>query len=145
MPVTRPLQDGEVTTAKLAAAAVTPEKLSGAQSGNAPAIACRAFVRFTGTGTVAIDAAGNVSSITDHGTGDYSVNFTTAMPDANYSVVAMGRDTSDLAAANSPMATAGPHSGYGGVTAFSTTAVRMWTKYGSGVKDAQHVSVAIFR
>ena len=46
---------------------------------------CRAWVNFNGTGTVAIRASGNVSSITDNGTGDYTVNFTTAMPDANYS------------------------------------------------------------
>jgi hypothetical protein len=47
---------------------------------------CRAFVNFNGTGTVAIRASFNVSSITDNGAGDYTVNFTTAMPDANYSM-----------------------------------------------------------
>lgn len=52
---------------------------------------CRAWVNFNGTGTVAIRASGNVTSITDNGTGDYTVNFTNAMPDANYSVVAMGK------------------------------------------------------
>jgi hypothetical protein len=52
----------------------------------ATAYGCRAWVNFNGTGTVAIRASGNVSSITDNGTGDYSVNFTTAMPDANYAV-----------------------------------------------------------
>ena len=46
---------------------------------------CRAWVNFNGTGTVAIRASFNVSSITDNGTGDYTINFTTAMPDANYS------------------------------------------------------------
>jgi hypothetical protein len=45
---------------------------------------CRAWVNFNGTGTVAIRASGNVTSITDNGTGDYTVNFTTAMSDANY-------------------------------------------------------------
>lgn len=55
-------------------------------SGNAPIYACRAWVNFNGTGTVAIRASGNVSSITDNGTGDYTINFTTAMPDANYAV-----------------------------------------------------------
>jgi hypothetical protein len=44
----------------------------------------RAWVNFNGTGTVAIRESVNVSSITDNGTGDYTVNFTTAMPDANY-------------------------------------------------------------
>ena len=46
----------------------------------------KAWVNFNGTGTVAIRASGNVSSITDNGTGQYTVNFTTAMPDANYAV-----------------------------------------------------------
>lgn len=45
----------------------------------------KAWVNFNGTGTVAIRASFNVSSITDNGVGDYTVNFTTALPDANYS------------------------------------------------------------
>lgn len=58
--------------------------------GTAPVYAARAWVNFNGTGTVAIRASGNVSSITDNGTGDYTVNFTTAMPDANFSGLATG-------------------------------------------------------
>lgn len=54
--------------------------------GTAPVYAARAWVNFNGTGTVAIRASGNVTSITDNGTGDYTVNFTTAMSDASYSV-----------------------------------------------------------
>jgi hypothetical protein len=50
----------------------------------ATAYGCRAWVNFNGTGTVAIRASGNVSSITDSGAGRYTVNFTTAMVDANY-------------------------------------------------------------
>lgn len=46
----------------------------------------KAWVNFNGTGTVAIRAAFNVSSITDNGTGNYTVNFTTALPDANYAL-----------------------------------------------------------
>ena len=57
-------------------------------SGSAPIYSCRAWVNFNGTSTVAIRESGNVSSITDNGTGYYTVNFTTAMPDANYSAVA---------------------------------------------------------
>jgi hypothetical protein len=52
--------------------------------------AARAWVNFNGTGTVAIRAAVNVSSITDNGVGSYSVNFTTAMPDASYAAVVAG-------------------------------------------------------
>lgn len=56
-------------------------------TGSAPLYAPRAWVNFNGTGTVAIRASGNVSSITDNGTGDYTINFTTAMPDADYCAV----------------------------------------------------------
>ena len=55
---------------------------------------CRAWVNFNGTGTVAIRASFNVSSITDNGTGDYTVNFTTALADANYAVVGTADTTS---------------------------------------------------
>jgi len=58
----------------------------------ATAYGCRAWVNFNGTGTVAIRASGNVSSITDNGAGDYTVNFTTAMPDANYSVAGSAKE-----------------------------------------------------
>ena len=51
---------------------------------SATAYGCRAWVNFNGTGTVAKRGSGNVSSITDNGTGDYTVNFATAMPDINY-------------------------------------------------------------
>ena len=54
---------------------------------SAPAYGCRAWVDFNGTGTLAILNSGNVSSITDNGTGNYIVNFTTAIVDANYSAL----------------------------------------------------------
>ena len=47
-------------------------------------------MNFNGTGTVAINAQSNVSSITDNGVGDYTVNISTALPNANYAVVATG-------------------------------------------------------
>jgi hypothetical protein len=59
---------------------VSFQNSSGTQNGTL----CRAWVNFNGEGTVAIRASFNVSSITDNGTGDYTVNFTNAMPDANY-------------------------------------------------------------
>lgn len=55
--------------------------------GDAPIYSARAWVNFNGTGTVAIRAAGNVSSITDVGAGNYYINFSTPMPHANYAVV----------------------------------------------------------
>jgi hypothetical protein len=75
------IPDGVVDTDVLAANAVTTAKLGSAEQSGL----CKAFVNFDGSGTVAIRASYNVSSITDNGTGDYTVNFTTAMVDANYS------------------------------------------------------------
>jgi hypothetical protein len=54
----------------------------------ATAYGCRAWVNFNGTGTVAIRASGNVTSITDNGTGQYTMNVTTALPDADYCAAA---------------------------------------------------------
>ena len=62
-------------------------------TGSAPSYTCRAWVNFNGTGTVAIRASGNVSSITDAGVGNYVVNFANAMPDGNYATsLAVGPD-----------------------------------------------------
>lgn len=55
-------------------------------SGSAPFYVCRAWVNFDGTGTVSIRGSGNVSSITDTNVGQWTVNFTTALPDVNYSI-----------------------------------------------------------
>ena len=100
---TAKIADAAVTTSKLADSAVTDAKIAAMAaskltgdvaaarittalnaSGTAPIYAARAWVNFNGTGTVAILASGNVSSITDNGVGDYTVNFTTAMPDTSY-------------------------------------------------------------
>jgi hypothetical protein len=61
-------------------------------SGIAPSYSCRAWVNFNGMGTVAIRASKNVSSITDLGVGYYTVNFTNAMTDTNYSVQSNASD-----------------------------------------------------
>lgn len=61
--------------------------------GTAPVYAARAWVNFNGTGTVAINASANVSSITDNGTGNYTVNFTTAMSDGNFAVSGITNST----------------------------------------------------
>lgn len=50
--------------------------------------AAKAWVNFNGTSTVAIRASFNVTSITDRGTGLYTINFTSALTDANYCGVA---------------------------------------------------------
>ena len=104
-------------------------------SGTAPLYMCRAWVNFNGTGTVAIRASGNVSSITDNGTGDYTVNFTTAMVDANYSAVGQG----------SNMGTDGRYQFEYGV-ARTTTAYRFATLNATNTFiDSTYASISIFR
>jgi hypothetical protein len=76
------IPDGVVDTDVLADNAVTFGKIGTTEQGQL----CKAWVNFDGTGTVAIRAAYNVSSITDNGTGDYTVNFANNLSDANYSV-----------------------------------------------------------
>lgn len=93
-----------LTNKTLTSPTLTTPNIDSAQfatvSGTAPLYPCRAWVNFNGTGTPAIRASGNVSSITDNGTGDYTVNFTTAMPDVNYSFLA-GAQANGIA--NGPM------------------------------------------
>ena len=80
---------------------ITAGMLDGGQTGSAPAFVIRAWVFFDGTGTVAINNSGNVSSITDNGTGDYTVNFTTALP-SNYGVAGFsGRNANASVSGNS--------------------------------------------
>jgi uncharacterized protein (AIM24 family) len=62
-------------------------KMNSGYGSVATAYGCRAWVNFNGTGTPAIREDGNVTSITDNGTGDYTVNFTTSISDANYAAV----------------------------------------------------------
>jgi hypothetical protein len=84
--------------------------------------AAKAWVNFNGTGTVAISAAFNVTSITDNATGDYTINFTTPMADANYAVTGMGRKNGG--SSNSGY---GPVVSVSGANAPTTTALRIWT------------------
>lgn len=73
--------DGTANT--ITADANPPAALSTA-SGSAPSYSARAWVNFNGQGTIVIYASGNISSITDNGVGKFRLNFTTAMPDVNY-------------------------------------------------------------
>jgi hypothetical protein len=89
------LASNAVTTAKITDANITAAKLDGAQSGSAPIYAARAWVNFDGTTATpsTIRGSGNVSSVTKNGTGNYTVNLTTAVPSANYAVVASSKQT----------------------------------------------------
>jgi len=98
----------------------------------------RAWVNFNGTGTVAIRASFNVSSITDNGTGDYTVNFTTALSDANYCTT--GTCVFDSANSGQVISNAGA----GGQT---TAGVRIGVRYAptAALNDVSGVAIAIFR
>jgi hypothetical protein len=122
------------TTANFSGNVTLGSSVLATPTGSAPSYTCRAWVNFNGTGTVAIVGSGNVSSITDNGTGNYTVNFTTAMSDANYSCVASTDPTG-----GSSNISAGP-------VVFSTGSVQVATELANGVAiDRSIFTVAIFR
>ena len=104
---------------------------------------CKAWVNFNGTGTVAIRAAFNVSSITDNGTGIYTVNFTTAMPDANYSFSLSLQRISTGSQANQNIVPT-INDGAGNVSA-SSLRVRAYASPGNTSFDVDIFTIAIFR
>ena len=131
----------EVNAGANSTKAIVPNNLLGGMkthlsaSGAAPIYACRAWVNFNGTGTVAIRGSGNVSSITDNGVGNYTVNFTAAMQDINYSVVGSGNKDN----AESWSVTAVPNN-------TMTTSFRVLTKnVGVVGADLLSVNLAVFR
>lgn len=103
---------------------------------------CRAWVNFNGTGTVAIRASFNVSSITDNGTGDYTVNFTTALADTNYSAVA---STTRATTSFTMSACFGASTNYTqGI--YSTTQLQVQTIQSNGsAVDLPVINVSVFR
>jgi hypothetical protein len=105
-------------------------------SGSAPIYACRAWVNFKGTDTVAIRASGNVSSIIDNGIGDYTVNFATAMVDANYSSVG---SCTYMLGGTVRVRTFSPY-------VLTTTSLRVLTGYtDTTLADHELVAVSIFK
>lgn len=140
------LPDASIITADIADANITAAKLDGAQTGSAPIYGARAFVNFDGTrdttGAVStantnrlIRASGNVTSVLRNGTGDYTVSFTTAMPDANYSAVVSAGDNTNT----------GLSAQLGANTAFSAASLRFRTGSGTAYIDQSLCNVAIFR
>lgn len=107
-------------------------------SGSAPVYACRAWINFDGT-SASIGTGrenGNVSGVTDNGTGDYTVNFTTAMPDANYAA----QLKSELSNSAGGSATYNPE-----FYSIDTSSISLKTYSTSAEQDHQYVFVAIFR
>jgi hypothetical protein len=124
-------------------------ELDGAQTGTAPIYGCRAWVNFDGTrneadtgastngANVKIRASGNVTSVLKNATGDYTVNFTTAMVDANYSVAGFASRTS----AGEPA----PCNGLQG-TAFTSSSCRVQAgNTANALNDALYFCVTVFR
>jgi hypothetical protein len=117
-------------TAWTSSTAPSPASLSTA-SGSAPSYSARAWVNFNGNSTPTIRASGNVSSITDLGTGVYRVNFTTAMSDADYSTAGASDRVPD---------------GIVVVDTYSTSSVRVVsTNGGGGFEDTATLTLAVFR
>ncbi len=139
------LPDGVITTDDIAAGAVTDAKVNASAAiadSKLTGTTCKAFVNFNGTSTVAIRASYNVSSITDNGTGDYTVNFTTALADANYSCVITPEFISSAGSAGANFAAViSPD------TAPATNLVRLrtGTPSTSGLVDTPRICVSIFR
>jgi hypothetical protein len=139
MPISTISQAGLDAPISLTSPTLTTPNINSAQiptvSGTAPLYMCRAWVNFNGTGTVAIRASGNVTSITDNGTGEYTVNFTTAMSDVNYSVAGAVGGTNASYVFNLKQA-----------TSLTTTSCSVASVNPSvALADSAFVTVAIFR
>jgi hypothetical protein len=131
---TADIADSAITTAKIANAAVVAADLNGAQSGSAPIFAARAWCRFNGTttGTNAPLAGGNVSTVIRNSTGNYTINFTTPMEDANYCIQANATYT-NVADAATYISTA------------STSSCIVLHAEGAAFADTSQMHVVIFR
>lgn len=129
------------TTASFSGDVTLGSSVLATPSGSAPSYTCRAWVNFNGTGTVAIRASGNVSSITDNGTGIYTANFTTAMPDVNYEANTQATNGTGVAVDDQRCLTSTPSGSY-------TTAsfkVGVLNAANSAFQDASVVNIVIFR
>ena len=110
----------------------------------ATAYGCRAWVNFNGTGTVAIRASGNVTSITDAGVGLYDVNITTALPDANYAI-----NVTAYSSNSALYAVGGQVNGQAPTTTKFRIAIGAGASFGTdttaGYADLPHIFASIFR
>ena len=109
---------------------------SATEADNVAKRTAKAWVNFDGTGTVAIRASFNVSSITDSGTGTYAINFTTALTDADYAwsgAATTSGDSNLVQGNNTPV----------NPTA-SILSIQVLNA-GIALKDSTYVTVAVFR
>jgi len=142
------ITDGIITSAKIAdgtivnadinaSAAIVGTKLSGIND-------AKAWVNFNGSGTPAIRASFNVSSITDNGTGDFTINFTNALADANYAISSYGTQTSG---ASANYAYGLYSTGTTSITNITTSSFRFKTGWfgGTQLEDLPYIAVTICR
>jgi hypothetical protein len=135
------LPSSSVTTANIADNAVTYAKIGTTEQGQL----CKAWVNFNGTSTVSIRASYNVSSITDNGTGNYTINFTSALADANYAVAfSVGGGGAGLNAGF--VAGVLTSTQYGVASNKTASAVQFTTgDYTATLRDLGEIYVSIFR
>ena len=137
-----------LTNKTLTSPTLTTPNINSAQiptvSGTAPLYFARAWVNFNGTtnvgGFCTISGSANVSSVTDNGTGDYTVTFTTAMSDINYAVSGMAKSSDTAGTRMAAMQL------IANATAIATSFVRVTVQYdNTNTRDANPVSVVIIR
>jgi hypothetical protein len=135
----------QVTGAKMAATTITADKLTGAQSGSAPAIVARAWCVFNGTttGTNAPTAGSNVSTVTRNAAGDYTITFATAMPSSSYAVFS----SANVSTSGPTLLSLSPFLVAATYTAPTTAAFKLGaqTPAGGGLLDPSYpISVVVF-
>ena len=135
---------GTAASLSIGGNAATSTSLAGLV-GTAPSYSARAWVNFNGTGTVAIRASGNVSSITDNGVGDYTVNFTTAMADTNYSPFLESTGEDSVNQTRTMQIKGGSSTGASNKTTTQLTIIRGLTSTTGSFVDAAEVNVVVFR
>lgn len=119
-------------------ATITAGMLDGGQTGSQPALACRAFVSFNGTGTVAIRTSKHISSISDNGTGSYGVNFATTFPSDYATNITVSKASGSISSGNSSFGMLREYLGNTSyVNAYSVTSA-------GAVVDRNYISVSVF-
>jgi hypothetical protein len=109
-----------------------------------PSFQCRAWVNFNGTGTVAIRASGNVTSITDNGNGDYTLNYTTAFPDANYAITGSCTSITGVDVALVQI-NSGPLGSFPASTTTTSRFVTTRAGLGGAASDVPNICISVFR
>jgi hypothetical protein len=126
--------DGSITFAKLST--------STTEADNVAKRTTKAWVNFNGTGTVAIRDDFNVSSITDNNTGDYTINFSASLADANY-CFALGCQVDSASAANNYFV--GASATNGNIDTKSTSQLKLRSlAFAGGAVDAPQLNAVIF-